>query len=248
MRSLRSVLARAATGSRSRWRPTTASATCPRCSRAWRRRHGSRTSWWCETTGRPTAPSTSSTTSPPVRRSPCSVLPSGGRLGYAQNFVAASRACTGDLLFFADQDDSWRPEKLETVARARAAAATSRAVSHDFTLRTPTGRRSPRRTPTCWPSGASARWWRSRAAASRSPAASSTRGAGRRRRPDGVPRLLGDAARHRVRPARGSSPTSSSTTGSTTGTRRGGSRTTTRASSPGPATRRRTSTCSSTWW
>jgi glycosyltransferase involved in cell wall biosynthesis len=30
------------------------------------------------------------------------------RLGYAQNFVAASQACRGSLVFFADQDDVWR--------------------------------------------------------------------------------------------------------------------------------------------
>lgn len=64
---------------------------------------------------------------------PVRVLPSGGRLGYAQNFVAASAACTGDLLFFADQDDSWRPEKLETVSRAVRRGDVA-AVSHDFTL------------------------------------------------------------------------------------------------------------------
>src|SRR4051795_304134 len=28
----------------------------------------------------------------------------GPRLGYAQNFVAATRACTGSVIFFADQD------------------------------------------------------------------------------------------------------------------------------------------------
>ena len=64
---------------------------------------------------------------------PVRVLHSDGHLGYAQNFVAASAACTGDLLFFADQDDSWRPEKLETVARAVSRRDVA-AVSHDFTL------------------------------------------------------------------------------------------------------------------
>jgi glycosyltransferase involved in cell wall biosynthesis len=57
----------------------------------------------------------------------------GERLGYAQNFVTASRECTGDLIFFADQDDSWRPAKLETVARA-AHPDRSEALFHDFAL------------------------------------------------------------------------------------------------------------------
>jgi glycosyltransferase involved in cell wall biosynthesis len=55
------------------------------------------------------------------------------RLGYAQNFVAASRACRGSLIFFADQDDVWRPTKLATVAD-RVRRRTPMAVFHDFTL------------------------------------------------------------------------------------------------------------------
>src|ERR1700712_3772221 len=31
------------------------------------------------------------------------VIAGGPRLGYAQNFVAASRACSGGVIFFADQ-------------------------------------------------------------------------------------------------------------------------------------------------
>jgi len=64
---------------------------------------------------------------------PVRVVPGGERLGYAQNFVAASRACTGDLLFFADQDDSWRPQKLEVVA-ASVSRGEVAAVFHDFSL------------------------------------------------------------------------------------------------------------------
>ncbi len=61
------------------------------------------------------------------------VLTGGPRLGYAQNFIAASRACRGRLIFFADQDDSWRPAKLATVTgRVRRRKAT--AVFHDFAL------------------------------------------------------------------------------------------------------------------
>ena len=61
------------------------------------------------------------------------VLPSDVRLGYAQNFVTVSRACTGDLLFFADQDDVWHADKLETVAAA-APRGEAAAVFHDFSL------------------------------------------------------------------------------------------------------------------
>ncbi len=64
---------------------------------------------------------------------PVHVVPGGVRLGYAQNFVAASRACSGDLIFFADQDDAWRHEKLETVARYVSRGDVS-AVFHDFSL------------------------------------------------------------------------------------------------------------------
>jgi glycosyltransferase involved in cell wall biosynthesis len=64
---------------------------------------------------------------------PVRLLDGGERLGYAQNFVAASSACTGDVIFFADQDDSWRPTKLERVALATDPAR-SQALFHDFTL------------------------------------------------------------------------------------------------------------------
>src|SRR4051795_4204317 len=68
------------------------------------------------------------------------VIAGGPRLGYAQNFVAASRACAGRLIFFADQDDSWRPPKLATVAhhvRRREPGA----VFHDFSLQSGDGTR-----------------------------------------------------------------------------------------------------------
>jgi glycosyltransferase involved in cell wall biosynthesis len=65
-------------------------------------------------------------------RFPVTVL-EGERLGYAQNFVTAARHCTGDLLFFADQDDEWRPAKLETVAEAWEPGQ-PQALFHDFAL------------------------------------------------------------------------------------------------------------------
>jgi glycosyltransferase involved in cell wall biosynthesis len=61
------------------------------------------------------------------------VLAGGPRLGYAQNFVTASRASRGSLIFFADQDDSWHPSKLATVAD-RVRRRRPMAVFHDFAL------------------------------------------------------------------------------------------------------------------
>src|ERR1700710_1796077 len=64
---------------------------------------------------------------------PVRVLPAGERLGYAQNFVTVSRACTGDVLFFADQDDGLRPGKLEGGGGA-ASGCEPMALFHDFSL------------------------------------------------------------------------------------------------------------------
>src|SRR5262249_3195536 len=64
---------------------------------------------------------------------PVTVITDGKRLGYAQNFVTAARRCTGDLLFFADQDDEWRPHKLEAVADA-VRRGEPQAIFHDFAL------------------------------------------------------------------------------------------------------------------
>jgi glycosyltransferase involved in cell wall biosynthesis len=57
----------------------------------------------------------------------------GPRLGYAQNFMAASRECSGGVVFFADQDDVWRPTKLATVAQ-RVRRRLPEAVFHDVAL------------------------------------------------------------------------------------------------------------------
>lgn len=37
------------------------------------------------------------------------------RLGATRNFEQAVAACTGDVIFLADQDDVWAPEKIETL-------------------------------------------------------------------------------------------------------------------------------------
>ncbi len=39
------------------------------------------------------------------------------QLGGARNFEKALSLCTGDLIFFSDQDDVWRPEKVEVGVR-----------------------------------------------------------------------------------------------------------------------------------
>jgi glycosyltransferase involved in cell wall biosynthesis len=38
------------------------------------------------------------------------------RLGWARNFVEVAARCTGDLIAFCDQDDSWEPGKIERCA------------------------------------------------------------------------------------------------------------------------------------
>jgi glycosyltransferase involved in cell wall biosynthesis len=40
------------------------------------------------------------------------------RVGYRINFVRAASACTGELIAFCDQDDIWRPQKLELSKKA----------------------------------------------------------------------------------------------------------------------------------
>jgi hypothetical protein len=38
-------------------------------------------------------------------------------IGFTRNFEQAIRHCTGDLIFFCDQDDFWFPEKIEVILR-----------------------------------------------------------------------------------------------------------------------------------
>lgn len=40
------------------------------------------------------------------------------RLGASANFAAAVAACTGDVIFFCDQDDLWEPDKIEVMMSA----------------------------------------------------------------------------------------------------------------------------------
>jgi glycosyltransferase involved in cell wall biosynthesis len=62
------------------------------------------------------------------------VIAGGPRLGYAQNFIAASNACSGGLVFFADQDDVWRPHKLASVVSQVRRHRRPRAIFHDFAI------------------------------------------------------------------------------------------------------------------
>ena len=55
-------------------------------------------------------------------------------LGYVRNFAGAIARCTGDLIALADQDDSWRPEKLERSERALVARPDAHAVFTDASL------------------------------------------------------------------------------------------------------------------
>ncbi|MGC4110702.1 MAG: glycosyltransferase [Nocardioides sp.] len=71
------------------------------------------------------------------------VIAGGPRLGYAQNFVAATRACSGRVIFFADQDDSWRPPKLATVSQEVRRRRVPRAFFHDFAIQTDDGAEVP---------------------------------------------------------------------------------------------------------
>lgn len=48
---------------------------------------------------------------------PFHIIENRPALGVTANFEQAVRACTGDLIALSDQDDSWRPGKLETFAR-----------------------------------------------------------------------------------------------------------------------------------
>ena len=61
------------------------------------------------------------------------VVAGGPHLGHAQNVVAASSACSGNIIFFADQDDTWRPPKLATVAQ-HVRRGVPLAFFHDFAL------------------------------------------------------------------------------------------------------------------
>jgi glycosyltransferase involved in cell wall biosynthesis len=51
---------------------------------------------------------------------PIKVFCNQTRLGPAQNFGRALGLCTGELIFLCDQDDIWKPHKIETLSQAMA--------------------------------------------------------------------------------------------------------------------------------
>lgn len=69
---------------------------------------------------------------------PVTVQQNAARLGYAGNFIAAARQAGGDIVFFADQDDLWHPDKLAVVAAALAGGR-DLAIGHDVRLVDATG-------------------------------------------------------------------------------------------------------------
>jgi len=38
-------------------------------------------------------------------------------LGYVENFLSCAQKCTGDIIFFCDQDDVWAQDKIETIEK-----------------------------------------------------------------------------------------------------------------------------------
>lgn len=70
------------------------------------------------------------------------------RLGYADNFLEVAARSTGDVVAFCDQDDIWRPEKLERVSTAFLRSPHAVLVCHYATVvdgnASPVGRRFPR--------------------------------------------------------------------------------------------------------
>ena len=59
------------------------------------------------------------------------VLTGRARVGYAQNFERALRECSGDIVFFCDQDDVWFPSKIEQVCLAMMSDPSVHLVAHD---------------------------------------------------------------------------------------------------------------------
>ena len=46
---------------------------------------------------------------------PVRIERNANNLGYARNFERAARLCSGDIVFFCDQDDIWHPQKIAIV-------------------------------------------------------------------------------------------------------------------------------------
>lgn len=66
--------------------------------------------------------------------SPVRIFESEARLGSTKNFERAVAFCEGDVIALADQDDVWKPHKLETLARALQSNPGAGAVFSDAQL------------------------------------------------------------------------------------------------------------------
>ena len=55
-------------------------------------------------------------------------------LGYTKNFEQALSLCTGDIVFFSDQDDVWLPNKISTIEKVFRVNPDISVVIHDVEL------------------------------------------------------------------------------------------------------------------
>ena len=63
---------------------------------------------------------------------PVKILSNAENMGYAQNFGIALSQCGGDIVFLSDQDDVWRPNKIEVVLSRFAAEPQIELLIHDL--------------------------------------------------------------------------------------------------------------------
>jgi glycosyltransferase involved in cell wall biosynthesis len=64
---------------------------------------------------------------------PVKVIVNESNLGYAKNFASATKYCSADLVFLADQDDIWCDDKIATVADL-AKTSDAAVFSHDISI------------------------------------------------------------------------------------------------------------------
>ena len=55
-------------------------------------------------------------------------------VGYVKNFEKAITVCSGDLIFLSDQDDLWKPDKVETVLKIAKKNVTKNVFSHNLEI------------------------------------------------------------------------------------------------------------------
>lgn len=76
---------------------------------------------------------------------PVRIVPHERNVGILENFYSAFDACTGDVIFYCDQDDSWRADKVALVSAALAPGVAL--VAHQSSITdgdlVPTGRVEP---------------------------------------------------------------------------------------------------------